>query len=1644
MHKGDKMFKEVVCGLVAVGLTLGNTASFAQVQTGAQAVRMTPRQALYHYAHKGNMQGIKQLKSTGYQIDLSDKYGNSALCEAVYRYDYSAFALLRQEGASTSNACIKKIPTQIVTQFNSGYANWAKSVQAGQATYANTQNNNARPANYYRGGSGKSSLFDVVYGLASDKQTEQLQTLKSRGTNLDTTNAYGNTPYCQALLDENCSAYETLKDVGVNTNHMCVMRLPQEQQSLICDGGAAVWWWVGGGAVAVAGTVAIIAAASGGGGGGSGDGLGAAAAGGAGGAGGGGGSGGGSGSGGTGGGSGGGGEGGGGTGGGGTGGGGTGSAEQCNNNGTYDETTLSCTCNAGYIGNNCEVESNFCGSHGNYNVSTKECECTDDYMGARCTTPPSSGCDPEPVCDAAAHQVVSGCTCDCETGYEWYNGACEPVIEHCSNRNSISCLTCETGYYLYNGACYEKVAHCVLQERNSCVRCETGYSLNGNTCEINPCTGYNYTSCQVGWASSSTCAKGSQLMQLCDVCAAGYKMQDGVCVESKCAAGQYGDGETCYSCPEHSTSVAGALTIAECWCDENYVKGADNTCYAQIEHCTVQNNDTCTVCETGYKVQDGVCVEAPAAECTGYPSATSPDHCTSVSTCEASTGTRYKCDECESDYLLIEGHCVAKVPHCLRQSTSWCDECESGFVETNGRCYVEIANCTDQSGDTCHGCADGYNLRENACVASSCSETAYPWLAEPSHCTSAVSCTAETGETRYRCEVCASGYTISNGKCVATATCPSDVYMYDSTPTCPTGYEPSACTENGITKWGCPDCASGYDSYGTEKCYATISCGVNAHQFADICICNAGFTKDSSGTCITLNALVTPPTEPTSNVAGSMYIFKDGADTGFKDYILPAGTVTTTGQWEAPEALANKLAENSYLRENYYDEEEGWVFSGVLLVNPGNDAPSLVVPAGTTLNHFHRAASFDTNAIIAIGGRVYNNGTIDSDYNAVDAISFNDSAYVVNAGTIKAKMFGVSVWGQEWEENGVKTIQPAYFWNKSTGQISSNLLLLSLGYAFARNDGTITVNPEAENTSGFFLSYGSTFVNNGLVQANLENMTSHFLSIGHVFNGSTFVNTKNGKVVVSGNAENAKNLTVRGIEVYGGQVYNYGTIEINNATLSTAAIVACGPEARVYNSGTIILNNVYLKIIENEVEKITNITDTKTGATAEDTGFISLQYGAQMLTSGVIETSGSINFASFGGKTIALPEAQFISAMSISDDLYLSPEFVKNTFDNVVVAKDMIHALDVSGLRLVSDSVLFTAKLADNGSDVVMTRRSFNDLVANKSLAGFLEANYAAGNGEGFFNMLKNIGTASEFAGTLSDITAKDTFSRFAYEDLTAMREVNFAMNEAMFANDDKPLFETTGSVNGFGFKSDNNSQSQYALATKRVSPRFKVGYAMSNTTLNSDDDNDTTRRNQLFQVFAPIGYERAGVKLISTPQIGFARGHYTRASDGNGSYKGVIEKRTFALMNEARYPMSFGKYEVAPTVEFNAIAYNQKGREDAKAYALTMPSDTNVSIEGGVGLRLSRAAEVGHDSKLSMTAGVMMYREFADPYNIKMGMQGMEGSFELYDERSPYRAVASFGFGYDLGSVNMYGSIQHYMQSDTYTKAKAGFKLGF
>ena len=530
---------------------------------------------------------------------------------------------------------------------------------------------------------------------------------------------------------------------------------------------------------------------------------------------------------------------------------------------------------------------------------------------------------------------------------------------------------------------------------------------------------------------------------------------------------------------------------------------------------------------------------------------------------------------------------------------------------------------------------------------------------------------------------------------------------------------------------------------------------------------------------------------------------------------------------------------------------------------------------------------------------------------------------------------------------------------------------------------------------------------------------------------SFLVNT--GKITIS-DVEESYGIFVEGRS----NIENSGTIVINNA--QRAIGIYAGSGSTVTNSGTIKISGA-----ENAVgiwAEDGSVTVTNTGTISIDgdtnhSNAIKLN-GGTLLNNGIV-SANDLNFDTFGGNVVATNTSKFNIKNDLKGTLNIDNTSVQKGFDTTYQLTDVIQAGNTDNLKLVSQSALFDAELSDNKHDIVMKMKSFDEMTDNKSLASFLSKNYAQGNNEAFFNDIKSIANAKSFSSAMDSLTGQDTIARFTREDLTSMREVNFAMNELMFANNDKPIFEKNGSLNTFSFKNDSNSSAQYALANKRINSRMKIGYAMSTTNLNTDNDNDTTRRNSVFQVFAPISYDRSGWQMIATPQIGFARGHYTRKGYNGVSYDGVIEKRIVALMNEARYPIKMGAVELSPTFEFNAIGYNTKGSEENKEYSLIMPSDNNLSVEAGLGLHAKHSFD-----NLKFNAGFMLYREFADPYNIKMGMNGMNGTFNLYDEQNEYRGVASFGFGYDVGKLNVFGNIQHFIENDNHTKFKTGLKFEF
>ena len=74
---------------------------------------------------------------------------------------------------------------------------------------------------------------------------------------------------------------------------------------------------------------------------------------------------------------------------------------------------------------------------------------------------------------------------------------------------------------------------------------------------------------------------------------------------------------------------------------------------------------------------------------------------------------------------------------------------------------------------------------------------------------------------------------------------------------------------------------------------------------------------------------------------------------------------------------------------------------------------------------------------------------------------------------------------------------------------------------------------------------------------------------------------------------------------------------------------------------------------------------------------------------------------------------------------------------------------------------------------------------------------------------------------------------------------------------------------------------------------------------------------------------------------------------------------------------------------------------------------------------------------KFSLNGGLAMYHEFANPYELKVGMSGMDGTYTLRDDRrSDNRAVVRFGFGYEFGedidvSANLITNIDREYRTD-------------
>ena len=1366
----------------------------------------------------------------------------------------------------------------------------------------------------------------------------------------------------------------------------------------------------------------------------------------------------------------------------------------------YDTTT----CTTGYheTGATCqsgdvlykECEADVCEGYNYTNAS----ECPAGYTtGSSCL----SGSTMKYMCDELIQCPYN--TQSCGAGYTETGNTCQSGTDVYVECEPVTCpydtTSCISGYHETGNTCQSEETIYKECEADACdgynytnvSECPLGYTvsdscLSGNVtkykCETPVTCPYGTTECTGGYVETgNTCQSGETIYVECEPIQCGVHS---VWSESGCTCENgyqnWTSGVGCYpvSCGVNATQVG-----AECYCNPGYNQWTlGYGCY-QTQDCGInatQSGNNC-ICDTGYTewTQGYGCY--PIQNC-GVNATQSGGNCI--------------CDSGYQDWT--SGYGCYPIIDCgqnAHQNGPNC-ECNTGYENwTNGEgCTLIILDCgasAHQNGTQCE-CDSGYSNWQDGIGCTLYGAT--PTTSFINNTTISLTNTSDSAVYGVYTDKFVKNVYI---KKTGTTSSYYDVGTY------PSGYPYTVMNEYQggkvqITNTGENDVYGIYSNGGVNSSSVAMATSNNYNYNATMVAYALNITVTATGTVKINN-------HGNGNIYGFYSISSGGynADAGSGDYsditsktakAISNGTIDITNHGNGDIYGTYNITKNANARVEevtYTTNDSSYTKSDargtITINNTGNG--NVYGMYGATVNSYASGKSNKSTGNINIINSGYGNvyGIYGNAKNAESTVTGND--YVTN-GIIDITNIGdgnvYGIYGNSTAQNATGT---------AIGQLTISNNGIGNSYGLYTPSGTVT-NDGADGSyikmlnysSGNSYSLYSSYRSNNYKSIINQNMLDG-LSVG-VYAGNMATNSNTGVVTINNNESG----TAIGMYGNSGTVTNAGVININNIGTGTAIGIFGNNNSTINNSGTInITRNEYT-----DDDDITYVPTSesgssvygiyaKPGSTINNSGSIDITSNSSMFgiyaeTGSTITNTGTItlngisctggacldsipyivlndatlyntgvmaapqmNLNMMGGNVIAGLGSQFVVENELSGNLNISSELVQSGNQTTYIAENMIDAGDVSGLNVRSASAMFNASLADNGHDVVMQMKDFNELTDNASLATFLANNYANGNGYDLFATLKSMENMSAFNGTLAGLTGLNTFTQFAHEDLSAMREISFSMNNKLFENSGRDSFDISDSTGYFSFSNDHNGGSgRYGISNDKISDNWKLGYGMAMANINTGNGDNMHRQNNLWLFYMPATYTNNDIELVIAPKAGFAHSEYNRRGYNNINYEGYIEKRIFGLMNDLRYPLTFGNWTIAPDLAFNTIVYEQSGHEDEQEFSLVIPDDRTVSVETGLGFYTKYEKAFNDGSKFKLNSGLMLYREFGDTYDIKLGMRGMDGTFSLYNNDYEYRGAASLGFDYTTGHLHLYGNAQYFMDNANYMNFKGGVSYRF
>ena len=465
----------------------------------------------------------------------------------------------------------------------------------------------------------------------------------------------------------------------------------------------------------------------------------------------------------------------------------------------------------------------------------------------------------------------------------------------CENKGTTSSqcktLICDADKYPENHECKScsgAISNCVTcNNARTCSGCQIGYDLVDGKCQLHDCGAGKYLDMSDGkcYSCSNGC-KSCTGPDACTECENAYNLESGYCIMKTCEAGMYLNSETgeCLSCPATCTTCATVMsssetpqctscaegykldeataTCVELNCsDAEYVKGNECLpCSGTISNClTCSGENTCTVCENGFTLQNGQCVGIDCGAGTYLNMSKNPATCDScTSPCATCSGSATSCTSCVDGYKLSGSSCVQKSCSEMGYSTS----CPSGYDSTrettgsDGQCY----SCS-KPGDYCSSnsdCGTYEKCVNNKCVKKSCSEMGYS-----TSCPSGYNPKSETTGSDGVCYSCSpiSGWCSSNSDCGRYEKCVNNKCVRKScgemgySTSCGRGYTATNAGVSGSdgTCYSCPPtpCPSGY-STSTTSCGSGYTLKTSGYSAGKACgYCEAAKCPDGYSVYVT-------------------------------------------------------------------------------------------------------------------------------------------------------------------------------------------------------------------------------------------------------------------------------------------------------------------------------------------------------------------------------------------------------------------------------------------------------------------------------------------------------------------------------------------------------------------------------------------------------------------------------------------------------------------------------------------------------------------------------------------------------------------------------------------------------------------------